>query len=190
MLHHGPTHVGQVLQCVLPRFRPQTESSSRPKRSEVEGLLLPSMQQPLSMEALPSPLSSRAKPRDLRFPRPQANAVRKRRPPLCHPDRSVAKWRDLQFRRPPVEMFFEPQPPSETQIATAPFPFIHGFHSYSPQTSPSQPCSIPLPGVASLQAHSIALATAKAASVAPFRRSPQPFVRFREAQQGDMHINY
>jgi hypothetical protein len=31
----------------------------------------------------------------------------KRRPPLCHPDRSVAKWRDLQFSRPFLEMFFD-----------------------------------------------------------------------------------
>ena len=30
----------------------------------------------------------------------------KRRPPLCHPDRSVAQWRDLQFSGPLVEMFF------------------------------------------------------------------------------------
>jgi hypothetical protein len=29
----------------------------------------------------------------------------KRRPPLCHPDRSEAQWRDLQFNGPLVEMF-------------------------------------------------------------------------------------
>jgi hypothetical protein len=34
-------------------------------------------------------------------------ALWKRRPPLCHPDRSVAQWRDLQFSGPPVEMFFD-----------------------------------------------------------------------------------
>jgi hypothetical protein len=37
----------------------------------------------------------------------------KRRPPLCHPDRSVAKWRDLQFSGPLLEMFLHflaPQP--------------------------------------------------------------------------------
>ena len=30
----------------------------------------------------------------------------KRRPPLCHPDRSEAQWRDLQFYGPVLEMFF------------------------------------------------------------------------------------
>jgi hypothetical protein len=31
----------------------------------------------------------------------------KRRPPLCHPDRSVAEWRDLRFSVPLLEMFFD-----------------------------------------------------------------------------------
>jgi hypothetical protein len=31
----------------------------------------------------------------------------KRRPPLCHPDRSVAEWRDLQFSRTLLEMFVD-----------------------------------------------------------------------------------
>jgi hypothetical protein len=31
----------------------------------------------------------------------------KRRPPLCHPDRSAAQWRDLQFYGPILEMFFD-----------------------------------------------------------------------------------
>ena len=31
----------------------------------------------------------------------------KRRPPLCHLDRSAAQWRDLRFSGPPLEMFFD-----------------------------------------------------------------------------------
>jgi hypothetical protein len=50
-------------------------------------------------------LSSRAKPRDLRFLIRITNSGWKRCPPLCHPDRSVAEWRDLQFRGPLLEMF-------------------------------------------------------------------------------------
>ena len=54
------------------------------------------------IEAQPSPLSSRAKPRDLQFTPPQPNVSRHRSLNLkmnCHPDRSVAKWRDLLFPR-------------------------------------------------------------------------------------------
>jgi hypothetical protein len=45
----------------------------------------------------PYPLSSRAKPRDLRFRGPLVetrNTILKQN---CHLDRSVAKWRDLRF---------------------------------------------------------------------------------------------
>jgi hypothetical protein len=31
----------------------------------------------------------------------------KRRPPLCHLDRSAAEWRDLRFNGSPLEMFFD-----------------------------------------------------------------------------------
>ena len=31
----------------------------------------------------------------------------KRRPPLCHLDRSAAQWRDLRFNGPFLEMFFD-----------------------------------------------------------------------------------
>jgi hypothetical protein len=43
------------------------------------------------MEARPYPLSSRAKPRDLRFSPAAALKMN------CHPDRSEAEWRDLLF---------------------------------------------------------------------------------------------
>jgi hypothetical protein len=42
----------------------------------------------LSMEASPSPLSSRAQPRDLQFSGLSNCSPWKRRPPLCHPERS------------------------------------------------------------------------------------------------------
>jgi hypothetical protein len=49
-----------------------------------------------------------AKWRDLLFPSiPLTDTSWKRRPPLCHPDRSVAQWRDLQFCGPLLEMFFD-----------------------------------------------------------------------------------
>src|ERR1700733_7879138 len=53
------------LFCPLP-----TEVSSRPERSVVEGPAVHHPQYRISMEALPSPLSSRAKPRDLQFSGP------------------------------------------------------------------------------------------------------------------------
>jgi peptidyl-prolyl cis-trans isomerase SurA len=37
---------------------------------------------------------------------PQSEFGSKRRPSLCHPDRSEAEWRDLQFSGPLLEMFF------------------------------------------------------------------------------------
>jgi hypothetical protein len=48
--------------------------------------------------------------RDLLFLIRRIESSWKRRPPLCHPDRSVAKWRDLQFSGPLVEMFFDLSP--------------------------------------------------------------------------------
>jgi hypothetical protein len=59
------------------------------------------------MELSPFPLSSRAKPRDLRSSHPQSEFRWKLHPPLCHPDRSVAKWRDLQFSGPLLDTFFD-----------------------------------------------------------------------------------
>ncbi len=91
-------------------------------RAKPRDLQFSSTRHPCSTKASPFPLSSRAKPRDLQFfpPRP---CGRKRRPPLCHPERSRgicssfhrihagrkrrplplssrAKPRDLQFARP------------------------------------------------------------------------------------------
>src|SRR6202044_1654502 len=54
------------------------------------------------MEALPNPLSSRAKPRDPRCA-PRSSRILGLKPKTsnhkqkCHPDRSEAKWRDLLF---------------------------------------------------------------------------------------------
>jgi hypothetical protein len=44
--------------------------------------------------------------RDLLLIIPLIGSQWKRRPPLCHPDRSEAEWRDLQFSEPVLEMFF------------------------------------------------------------------------------------
>jgi hypothetical protein len=74
----------------------------------------------LSMKAPPSPLSSRAEPRDLRFGGPLLEMFfdrgshgpfgppkrMKNDPQNCHPDRSEAKWRDLLFNMALPEMFF------------------------------------------------------------------------------------
>ncbi len=58
-------------ECSLSNLNPQTEVSSQPERSEVEGPAVHHPQERIRMEAQPSPLSSRAKPRDLRCaPRP------------------------------------------------------------------------------------------------------------------------
>ena len=45
--------------------------------------------------------------RDLLFITRSIESEWKRRPSLCHPDRSEAKWRDLQFCGPLLEMFFD-----------------------------------------------------------------------------------
>src|SRR5580698_10742991 len=52
------------------------------------------------MKAPPHPLSSRAKPRDLRCAPPNTQILRYQASTpkqKCHPDRSEAKWRDLLF---------------------------------------------------------------------------------------------
>src|ERR1700735_923885 len=102
------------------------------------------MQQLLSMDALPSPLSSRAKPRDLRFSGPFVEMFfdRSFHGPSAHPRRlkaalmqpprstralpsplsSRAKPRDLRFSGPFVEMFFDRSAPGfpATQHRTHP----------------------------------------------------------------------
>ena len=50
-------------------------------------------------------IPTEAKWRDLLFIIRRIKSQSKRRPPLCHPDRSVAQWRDLQFNGPLLEMF-------------------------------------------------------------------------------------
>ena len=139
------------------------------------------------MEAPPSPLSSRAKPRDLQCALRPSRILRIKPQP---PNRSVGQWRDLLFiicsiefewkRRPPFVIPTEAsgaracfslhsqtnlhwkrhpplchpersrgirgsppanesprQSPGRPQIATPPFPFIHGFHSYPPHRGPT-----------------------------------------------------
>ncbi len=45
--------------------------------------------------------------RDLLFILRSIESGWKRRPPLCHPDRSEAERRDLRFRGPLLKMFFD-----------------------------------------------------------------------------------
>ena len=97
-----------------PSLNSQTEASPRPERSEVEGPAVHHPQERISMKAPPSPLSSRAKPRDLQCAPPPTRILRyqpstpktdrsggtccsssagtnfneKHHPPLCHPERS------------------------------------------------------------------------------------------------------
>src|SRR3984957_20644793 len=74
-----------------------------------------SVQQLLSPEALPSPLSSRPERSAVERSAVQRSlpgnvlfsdySLRKRCPPLCHLDRSAAQWRDLRFNGPSLGMF-------------------------------------------------------------------------------------
>src|SRR3984885_1652533 len=66
------------------------------------------------MDAPPSPLSSRAKPRDLQCAPPPTRILRYQIPTpkqRCHPDRSVAKWRDLLFILRSIESEWKRRPP-------------------------------------------------------------------------------
>src|SRR6202034_4093361 len=62
----------------------------------------------------------------------------KRRPPLCHLDRSAAQWRDLRFSGPLMEMFFDGgnHGPS-TQGDEKPLLFTN----YNPREAPPSPLS-------------------------------------------------
>jgi hypothetical protein len=59
-----------------PSLNSQTEASPRPERSEVEGPAVHHPQERISMKAPPSPLSSRAKPRDLQCAPPPTRILR------------------------------------------------------------------------------------------------------------------
>src|ERR1700733_599736 len=89
-------------QIFLPNPNPQTEVSSRPKRSEVEGPDVPSLPITNVKWKRPSPLCHPERSRGIcsvPLGPPKSSFQTPTPKQKCHPDRSVAKWRDMLFRR-------------------------------------------------------------------------------------------